>query len=91
MVTAPSAHTIYLHSSRRRISAQAGYGLEKLGHAIEYLTNEFVHGTPSFFPHPAQLEAVQLLMAANREIYFECPEVPTLGARVLSLLRRRAA
>jgi hypothetical protein len=27
------------------------------------------------------LQAVQMLMAINREIYLACPEVPTLGER----------
>jgi hypothetical protein len=72
---------------RRRISPQAGRALEILGHAIEYLTDEFVHEGGSFSPHNGRLDAVQLLMALNREIYFACPEVPSLRKRILSLLR----
>jgi hypothetical protein len=37
------------------------------------------------------LEAVRLLMALNRQIYFECPEVPTLGDRCRALLHLRPA
>ena len=66
---------------RRRIDARAGHALEKLGHAIEYLTDEFVSYAPVFSISNPQLEAVQLLMALNRQIYFECPEVPSLGER----------
>jgi hypothetical protein len=72
---------------RRRISPQAGRALEKLGHAIEYLTDEFVHEGGSFSASNGQLEAVQLLMAVNRQIYYECPEVPSFNERFLSFLR----
>jgi hypothetical protein len=74
---------------RRRISPEAGHALEILGHAIEYLADEFVYGGESFSAHDAQLEAVQLLMSFNREIYFGCPEVPTFGDRFHALLHPR--
>lgn len=76
---------------RRRISPQAGHALEILGHAIEYLTDEYVHAGGSFSAHDGQVEAVQLLMAVNRQIYFDCPEVPSLGERWRSLLHLRTA
>jgi hypothetical protein len=76
---------------RRRISPQAGHALEILGHAIEYLTDEFVHSGGAFSSSNSQLEAVQLLMARNRAVYFECPEIPSLGERCRALLNRRAA
>ncbi len=71
---------------RRRISPEAGHALEKLGHAIEYLTDEFVHNGGSFSADNEQLEAVQLLMAVNRQIYYSCPEVPSLSERFRMLL-----
>ena len=71
---------------RRRITPQAGRALEILAHAIEYLTDEFVHTGLSFSERNAQLEAVQMLMALNRQIYFECPEVPSFGERCHALL-----
>jgi hypothetical protein len=71
---------------RRRISPETGHALEKLGHAIEYLTDELVHEGGSFSANDARVQAVQLLMAVNRQIYFACPEVPTLSDRFLSLL-----
>jgi hypothetical protein len=74
---------------RRRISPQAGRALEILGHAIEYLTDEFVHEGVAFSAKNGQLEAVQMLMAFNREVYFECPEVPTFGDRCRALLGLR--
>ncbi len=90
--SAPAASAVRAGSScRRRISPQAGRALEILGHAIEYLTDEFVYAGGSFFTRDPRLEAMQLLMAANREIYFACPEVPTFRQRCRSLLYRRAA
>jgi hypothetical protein len=71
---------------RRRITTQAGHALEILGHSIEYLTDEFVHQGGSFSASNGQLEAVQLLMALNRQVYFECPEVPTLSERCQAFL-----
>jgi len=76
---------------RRRISPEAGHALEILGHAIEYLTDEFVYAGGSFSAHDAQVEAVQLLMGLNREIYFGCPEVPTFGDRFRAWLNLRTA
>ena len=74
---------------RRRISPEAGHALEILGHAIEYLTDEYVHEGGSFSAGDPRLEAVQLLMARNREVYFACPEVPTFGDRVRAWLHRK--
>lgn len=76
---------------RRSISPQAGRALEILGHAIDYLTDEYVHAGGTFSMRDAQLQAIQLLMAVNRQIYFECPEVPTLAERCHSLLHPHAA
>jgi hypothetical protein len=61
-----------------------------LGHAIEYLTDEFVHQGASFTSANGQLEAVHLLMGLNRQVYFECPEVPTFSERCRALLGFRA-
>jgi hypothetical protein len=76
---------------RRRITPQAGHALEILGHAIDYLTDEFIHCHGSLSTRNPQLEAVQLLMARNREVYFECPEIPSLAERCRALLHLRAA
>jgi hypothetical protein len=46
-----------------------------------------VHEGGTFSPNTAQLQAVQLLMAVNRQVYFECPEIPPLSERILSMLR----
>ncbi|MDR3726554.1 MAG: hypothetical protein P4K86_05890 [Terracidiphilus sp.] len=84
----PAAASVRAHIIRqRRISPQAGRALELLGHAIDYLTDEFVHegATPSA-NHP-QLLAIQMLMALNRKVYFECPELPGLCYRCRAILR----
>jgi hypothetical protein len=77
---------------RRRVSPEAGRAIEMLGHAIEYLADEFAlecrSGATSIGldKHP-QVSAIDLLMARNREIYFSCPLVPTFGERLRALLR----
>ena len=66
----------------RRITPEAGHALEILGHAIEYLTDEFVHeGGPVSAANP-RLQAVQMLMALNRQIYFSCPEIAPFRERL---------
>jgi hypothetical protein len=68
-------------SRPRRINPEAGHALEKLAHAIEYLSDELVHEGGELTQHNPQVEAVQLLMALNRQVYFGCPEVPSWGDR----------
>jgi hypothetical protein len=90
-VPAQQAVCDYARPKRRRITPRAGHALEKLGHAIEYLTDEFLYENTAFSASSSQLEAVQLLMALNRAVYYECPEVPSFGERWRSILRLRAA
>jgi hypothetical protein len=72
---------------RRSISPQAGHALETLGHAIEYLTDEFVHEGGSLCHYDPRLDAIQLLMARNREIYLACPVVQSLPQRLSGFIR----
>ena len=65
--SAPVVTTARARSHRRRISPRAGRAIETLAHAIEYLTDEFVHQGFSFSARNEQLEAVQILMALNRQ------------------------
>jgi hypothetical protein len=76
---------------RRKISPESGRALEILSHAIEYLTDEYVHAGGLLSANDGQMIAVQILMAANRQIYFSCPEFPSLGRRWRSLLHLRTA
>jgi hypothetical protein len=70
----------------------AGRAIEMLGHAIEYLADEFTlecmnaKRPVAVSTHP-QMKAIELLMARNREIYLNCPEAQTLGERLRSWLR----
>ena len=88
-VSATAAQVERSRVRRRRISSEAGHALEKLGHAIEYLADEFIHAGGSLAADDAQVEAVQLLMGINRQIYLACPEVPSLGERLRGLLHLR--
>jgi len=93
LATAPAIRAAGLLPSnrRRRVTPQAGRALEILGHAIEYLTDEYVHQNLEFSAKNGELQAVQLLMALNRTVYFECAEVPTLGERCRTLLHFHSA
>jgi hypothetical protein len=90
-VAAPVAMSAHVRSNRRHTMPEAGHALEILGHAIEHLTDELVHSGQAVCANNSELEAVQLLMALNRQVYYECPEVVTVSARLRSLLHLRAA
>ena len=70
---------------RRRIDPQAGRALEILGHAIDYLTDEYIFHGGQFRAGDPELDALHVLMAANRTIYYECPVIPSLSQRFLRL------
>jgi hypothetical protein len=85
-VLAPPVPSTAVRARRRRyITPEAGHALEILGHAIEYLTDEFLHEGGSLSASDPRLEAVHLLMARNREIYLACPEVAGFGERIRSI------
>jgi hypothetical protein len=83
-------------TKRRRIAPEAGRALEMLGHAIEYLADEFAlecrnrGESVARGKHP-QVTAIELLMTSNREVYFNCPTVATLGDRLRSWLHLQRA
>jgi hypothetical protein len=83
----PIAH----ERTNRRITLRAGRAREILAHAIEYLTNEYVQTDLSFSARNEQLEAVQLLMALNRQVYFECLETPSFSERCWTMLHLHTA
>ncbi len=74
---------------RRSIDPESGRALVILGHAIEYLADEFVHEGGSFTSNRGQVDAIQLLMAVNRKIYLSCPETPTFAKWLRSFLHRQ--
>ena len=80
--TTANAHT----KRRRRIDPRAGRAMQILGHAIEYLTVEFVNLDALISANSEQLDAVRLPMALNRQVYLECPELPSFGERWRALL-----
>jgi hypothetical protein len=75
----------------RRISSQAGHALEILGHSIEYLIDEADSEGKPFEESDPRCQAGRMLMAINREIYFECPEVPSFLETWHSFLRTHGA
>ena len=75
---------------QRRISPEAGRALEILGHAIEYLMDQHAHEGSLLKWEQAHLEALSILKALNRQIYLECPIVPSLEDRIQHLFRRRS-
>lgn len=78
-------------SASRRITPEAGFALEILGHAIEYLADEYMHQTtmlPSIESADPRMEAMRLLMAANREVYYACPLKPPFYQQLRDRVRR---
>ncbi len=67
-------------SRLRRFSFQEGRALELLGHAIEYLADEYTLAcrSPSGPGKAPEVEAIELLMRQSREIYFNAQPSPTL-------------
>ena len=86
----PAAQALPLHvSRRRRIDRDSGRALEILAHAIEYLADEYAHESgsiSSIHSRDPRVEAMQLLMAANRQVYYACPVMPSLYQRIVGRL-----
>jgi hypothetical protein len=61
-----------------------------LGHAIEYLADEFALECRARNADDARkhgcVQAIELLMARNREIYQNCPVVPSMADRLRAFL-----
>ena len=74
----------------RKISYQEGHALEILGHAIEYLADEYALECRSRdtvnHAKSGPVQAIELLMARSREIYLAGELVPTLAERLRLLL-----
>jgi hypothetical protein len=78
-----------VRSVRRRTTPEAGFALEILGHAIEYLADEYAlesGSISSIHSGDPRVEAMQLLMAANRQVYYACPVMPSLYQRIVGRL-----
>jgi hypothetical protein len=66
-----------------------------LGHAIEYLADEFAlecraRDADGSRKH-GRVQAIELLMARNREIYLSCPVAPSMAERLRGLLHLQRA
>jgi hypothetical protein len=90
-ITQSAAAPAAMKSRRRYITSEAGHALEILSHAIEYLTDELVHEGKTVSAHHPQVEAIQLLMTLNRQVYYECPQIPTLSERLRVVFHSRHA
>lgn len=88
-MAAAKAMPVTRQMKRRSIDPRTGRALVILGHAIEYLTDEFVHEGGSFTANRGQIDAIQLLIASNRQIYMACPEAPTFRQWLHSFLHRQ--
>ncbi len=73
----------------KHISRNSRRALRMLAHAIEYVANEFLHDSIPPGPGNARLRAVQLLLAADREVYAGCPDAPGFAERCRWFLRAR--
>ncbi len=74
----------------KRISRHSRRALRMLAHAIEYVANEFLRDSIPPGPGNARLRAVQLLMAAEREVHAECPDGPSFADQCQWFFRPRA-
>ena len=90
-IARPKSQVAASRERTRRITPEAGRGLELLGHAIEYLTDEYVNEAKKLDHADPQVAAIRLLMDLNRQIYYDCPAVPTFGERIRDFLRGAGA
>ena len=70
---------------RRQLSRESALGLEILGHAIEYLADEYAADPAEKGPlgnADPRVAAIQTLKALNRAIYFSGAEVQPVWQRI---------
>ncbi len=70
---------------RRRLSPEGGRALEILGHAIEYLADEYAADPKDKGPlgnADPRIEAIQILKALNRAVYFSGTELEPFFRRM---------
>lgn len=71
----------------RRRDFRVGRALEILAHAIEYLSDESYYHGCSVLDRRAELDAIEMLMARNREIYLSYRVISTFGERFRKFMR----
>lgn len=89
MAGMPAAKAMAGKIKRRSIDPETGRALVILGHAIEYLADEFIREGGSFTANRGQVDAIQILIALNRQIYMSCPEAPNFRQWLGSFLNLR--
>ena len=70
---------------RRQVTRESGRALEILGHAIEYLADEYALASESKGPlgnADPRVEAIQVLKRLNRAIYYAGAEVQPARRRI---------
>lgn len=77
---------------RRRLSAEGGRALEILGHAIEYLADEYANDLADKGPlgnADPRIAAIQILKGLNRAIYYSGTEAKPVFGRMKRWLGSR--
>jgi hypothetical protein len=81
-------------SIRRALSRESGHALEMLGHAIEYLADEYAanveHAGPLGSADP-RVEAIQILKRLNRAVYYSGTEMEPPFRRIRRWLSGEAS
>jgi hypothetical protein len=72
---------------RRRVPPRAAQGIDILRSAIEYLANEVIRDSVPPALQYGRMQAVELLMALNREVYLACPVKRSFAERCRRFLR----
>jgi hypothetical protein len=80
-----------LPQRRRRIAPDVGRALEKLSHAIEYLTDEHIYQGGWRAGSRDYDCAVQLLLTLRKQVYLDAPEVGSLSERCRTFLAQLLA
>ncbi len=91
IVSPRTRHNLEGLYAARHISPEAGRALELLAHAVEYLSDQYIWASGSFSASDPDVQAIQILMACNREVYFDCPVMPTFAERVRTFFGARTA
>ncbi len=78
---APKARPRSVQAVSRRPSREQGRALEQLGHAVEYLIDSRMFLTGIAYTR-AEEQALQVLMAASREVFESCPAMVSWSGSV---------
>ena len=85
LVTGISSDVDTIPFVRRQLTPAEGRALEILGHAIEYLADEYCADSEArgrFGGADPRVQAIQMLKALNRDIYYSAAEVQPAIERI---------